>query len=304
METPINADGSILKEAVRLPTIAVGRTTPGRGKEIRLERNLVQTEDSASPTKSHLSVDGPSSFDVNAKTLATSLEARGVKATSLSGTAVPTVSVSALRVAPTSQGIFAKAIETLGSGYLTELKKTPFDKISKRHDEASEVYKGIIYLKGDPTPLKCKVDRYCWAVKTYVALKSSMDGRQCFDKVEEARIASVAKLEGTESIYDATLQNHRLLEEENTTLKGREEELIKELEKVRQRQNQVLIDISKNQTSLTALETAAHAERKHIEELEAVPVCGADEVLLLEEQEQSLLALQSTLDSSEWMVTD
>ncbi|KAL2896380.1 30S ribosomal protein S7 [Bienertia sinuspersici] len=217
----------------------------GKGKDIHIEKDLVERSNPASPAQSQHSVDGPSTFEINAKTLGTPLDDRGIPRAPSHGDVAHAPSISTIRVTPASQGIFTSAIKILGNEYLTLLKQTPFDKVSDRHGEASQVYKAIRMMHGDPEPLKCKVDGYVWAVKGHLALKASLSDRRRSDQVEEERLAA-------------------------------------EL--------------------LTTLEATVHATKRRVEELEAVPVCSAEEMELFEEQERKLLEFQSSLDSSEWIV--
>ncbi|KAL2943450.1 Tropomyosin [Bienertia sinuspersici] len=248
------------------------------------------------------SVDGPSTFEINAKALGTPLDDRGIPRAPSHGDVAHAPSISTIRVTPASQGIFTSAIKILGNEYLTLLKQTPFDKVSDRHGEASQVYKAIRMMHGDPEPLRCKVDGYVWAVKGHLALKASLSDRRRSDQVEEERLAAVEELKLAESSYDTALAKHKGLEEESAALKRREDELLKELEDVRQRMDQVTSDLGDNKNSMTTLEATVHATKRRVEELEAVPVCSAEEMELFEEQERKLLEFQSSLDSSEWIV--
>ncbi|KAL2897537.1 Myocilin [Bienertia sinuspersici] len=99
------------------------------------------------------------------------------------------------------------------------------------------------------------------------------DGRRRLAVVEELKLA--------ESSYDTTLTKHKGLEVESAALKKKEDELLKELEDVRHYR---------------------HAMKRRVEELEAVPVCSAEEKELFEEQDRKLLEFQSSLDNSEWIV--
>ncbi|KAL2900616.1 Protein MAIN-LIKE 2 [Bienertia sinuspersici] len=211
-----NIDDAMIGEATKPLNVLTDRPNPGKGKDIHMERDLVERSNPASPVQTHHSVDGPSTFEINARTLGIPLDAKGIPRAPSHGDAVPAPPISTIRVTPASQGIFTSAIRILGNEYLTLLKQTPFDKVSDRHREAPQVYKAIRVMRGDPEPLKCKVDEYVWAVKSHLALKASLSDRRRSDQVEEERVV------------------HKGLEEEGAALKKKEDELLKELEDVRQ----------------------------------------------------------------------
>ncbi|KAL2900285.1 E3 ubiquitin-protein ligase TRIM71 [Bienertia sinuspersici] len=292
MGASFNIDDAMIGEATEPLNVLTDRPNPGKGKDIHMERDLVERSNSASPVQTHHSVDGPSTFEINAKTLCIPLDAKGIPRAPSHGDAAPAPPISTIRVTPASQGIFTSAIRILGNEYLTLLKQTPFDKVSERHGEAPQVYKAIRVMHGDPEPLKCKVDEYVWAVKSHLALKASLSDRRRSDQVEEERLAIEKELRLAES----------RLEEEGAALKKKEDELLKELEDVRQRIDQVANDLDDNRNSLTTLEATVHTTKRRVEELEAVPVCNAEEMELFEEQERKLLEFQSSLDICEWMV--
>ncbi|KAL2901553.1 E3 ubiquitin-protein ligase TRIM71 [Bienertia sinuspersici] len=270
MGTSFNNDDAMIEEAIEPLNVHTDKT------------GLVKRSNPASPAQTHHSINGPSMFEINAKTLGIPLDAKGIPRAPLYGDAIPTPLISTIHVTPASQGIFTSAIRILGNEYLTLLKQTPFDKVSDRHGEASQVYKVIRVMYGNPEPLKSKVDEYVWAIKGHHALNTSLSDRQ--------------------SGYDKALIKHKELEEENAALKKKEDELLKELEDVRQRMDQVINYLGDNRNSLTTLETTVHATKRRMEELEVVPVCSAEEMELFEEQERKLLEFQSLLDSSEWIV--
>ncbi|KAL2897225.1 Protein Hook-like protein 3 [Bienertia sinuspersici] len=302
MGASFNIDDAMIGEATEPLNVLTDRPNPGKGKDIHMERDLVERSNSASPVQTHHSVDGPSTFEINAKTLCIPLDAKGIPRAPSHGDAAPAPPISTIRVTPASQGIFTSAIRILGNEYLTLLKQTPFDKVSERHGEAPQVYKAIRVMHGDPEPLKCKVDEYVWAVKSHLALKASLSDRRRSDQVEEERLAIEKELRLAESSYETTLTKHKGLEEEGAALKKKEDELLKELEDVRQRIDQVANDLDDNRNSLTTLEATVHTTKRRVEELEAVPVCNAEEMELFEEQERKLLEFQSSLDICEWMV--
>ncbi|KAL2922648.1 Heat stress transcription factor A-1a [Bienertia sinuspersici] len=160
----------------------------------------------------HHSVDEPSTFKINAKTLGIPLDAKGIPRAPSLGNAVAAPSISTIRVTSASQGIFTSAIKILKNEYLTLLKQTPFD--------------------------MCKADEYVWAVKDHLALKASLSNR--------------------------LLTKRKGLEEESAALKKKEDDLLKELEDLRQRMDQVTND------------------------LDVVPVCSTEEMEIFEEQEKKL----------------
>ncbi|KAL2938385.1 hypothetical protein RDABS01_021834 [Bienertia sinuspersici] len=116
-------------------------------------------------------------------------------------------------------------------------------------------------MHDDPKPLKYKVDEYVWAVKGHLTLKASLSDRRCSDQVEEERLAVVEELKLAESSYDAALTKHQGLKEESIALKKKEDELLKELEDVRQRMDQVTNDIGDNRNSLTTLKLPCMPQR-------------------------------------------
>ncbi|KAL2930819.1 Structural maintenance of chromosomes protein 4 [Bienertia sinuspersici] len=135
----------------------------------------------------------------------------------------------------------------------------------------------------DPEPLMCKVDEYVWAVKGHLSLKASLSIRRHSDQVEEERIVFVEELKLVESSYNTALTKHKGLEEESAALKKKEHELLKELEDVCQKIDQVTNDLGDNKSSLTTLEATVLAMKRYVEDLEVVPVCSAEEMELFEE---------------------
>ncbi|KAL2937920.1 putative methylthioribose-1-phosphate isomerase [Bienertia sinuspersici] len=283
MGASLNINDAMIEEAIEALNVLTDRTTPRIGKDIHIKRNLVERGNSASPVQTHHSVDGPSTFEINAKTLGIPLDDKGIPRAPSHGDAVPAPSIFTIRVTLASQGIFSSAIKIFGIEYLTLLKQTPFDKVSVRHREASQVYKAIQVMHDDPEPLKCKVDEYVWAIKDHLALKASVSDRRSSDQVEEERLTVAEELKLAESSCDAILTKHKGLEEENAALKKKEDELLKE-------------------NSSTTLEATVHAMKRRLDELEAFPVCNTEEMELFEEQERKLLEFQSSLDSSEWIM--
>ncbi|KAL2926831.1 Kinesin-like protein KIFC1 [Bienertia sinuspersici] len=255
MGASFNIDNAMIEEAIEPLNVLTDRPNPGKGKDIHMERELVERSNPASPVQTHHSVDGPSTFEINARTLSIPLDAKGIPRAPSHGDAVPAPPISTIRVTLASQGIITSAIRILKNEYLTLLKQTPFD--------------------------KCKVDEYVWAVKSHLALKASLSNHRRSDQVEEERLAIEEELRLADSNYDATLTKHKILEEEGAALKKKEDELLKELEDI---------------------QTTLHTTKRRVEELEAVPVCNAEEMELFEEQERKLLEFQSSLDSSEWIV--
>ncbi|KAL2937794.1 Spike glycoprotein [Bienertia sinuspersici] len=249
-----NIDDAMIEEAIEPLNVLTNRTVPGKGKEIHSERNLVERENSASPTQTHHSVDGPSVFEISSKTLGIPLDAKGIPRSHLHGDAVPALSISTIRVTPASQGIFTPAIKIFGNEYLILFKITPIDKVSDRLREASQV------------------------------------------------LAVVEELKLVESSFYAALTKHKGLEEESVALKKKEDELLKELEEVHQRMDQVTNDLGDDRNSLTTLKATMQAMKRRVEELEAVSMCSTKEMELFEEQEMKLLEFQSSLDSSEWIM--
>ncbi|KAL2937869.1 Ribonuclease HII [Bienertia sinuspersici] len=283
MGASFNIDNTMIKEGIEPLNVLTNRIVLGKGKDIHIKRDIVERGNSSSPAQTHPSVDGPLAFEINVKTLGIPLDARGIPRAS-------------------SCGIFTSSIKVLENEYLTLLKQTPFDKVSDRHGEASQVYKAIEVMYGDPKPLNCKVNEYVWAVKGHVALKESLFDCHHSDQVEEERIVVIEELKLAESSYDAALTKQKGLEEESATLMKKEDELMKELQDVHQRMDQVTNVLGDNENSLTTLEATMHATKRHVEELEVVPVCSTEEMDLLEEQERKLLEFQSLLDSSEWIM--
>ncbi|KAL2944496.1 Glucosamine-6-phosphate deaminase [Bienertia sinuspersici] len=181
MGASFNIDDAMIEEAIELLNVLTNRIILGKGKEIHVEKNLVKRGNFASLTQAHHSVDGPLVFEINAKTLGIPLDAMGILRALSHGDAVPASSIFTICITPASHGIFTSAIKILGNEYLTLLKQTPFDKVSDRHGEASQVYKAIRVMHGDPKPLKCKVDEYVWAVKGHLSLKTSLFDSHCSD---------------------------------------------------------------------------------------------------------------------------
>ncbi|KAL2902555.1 Protein MAIN-LIKE 2 [Bienertia sinuspersici] len=249
MGASFNIDDAMIGEATEPLNVVTDRPNPGKGKDIYIERDLVERSNPTSRVQAHYSVDGPSRFEINAKTLGIPLDAKGIPRVPSHGDAVPAPPISTIH-------------------------QTPFDKLSDRHGEAPQVYKAIRVMHDDPEPVKCKVDEYVWAVKSHLTLKASLSDRRHFDQVEEERLAIEEELRLAESSYDTTLTKHK-----STGGRGRQQELFDYSRSYRARHEEVCV-----------------------EELEAAPVCSAEEMELFEEQERKLLEFQSSLDSSEWIV--
>ncbi|KAL2904192.1 Myosin-6 [Bienertia sinuspersici] len=273
MGATFNFDDAMIKEAIEPVNVLTDRNSHRKGKEIHIERNLVERGNSASPAQTHHSVDGPSTFDINANTLVIPLDAKGIPRAPSHGMSI----LHYLSKLPLTRS-------------LTEMRKL------RKCTRLSRV------MHGDPEPLKCKVDKYVWAVKGHLALKASLSDRHRSDQVEEERLATMEELKLAESSYDAALTKHQGLEEESVALKKKEDEPFKELEDVHQRMDQVTNDIGDNKNTWTTLETTVHATKRRMEELEAVPMCSVEEMELFEEQERKLLEFQSSLDNSEWIM--
>ncbi|KAL2938960.1 Phenylalanine--tRNA ligase beta subunit [Bienertia sinuspersici] len=197
MGASFDIDDAMIEEAIEPLNVLTNRIILGKGKEIHIERNLVERGNSTSPTQATIPL-----MDLR----------------SLTWRCGPAPSISTIRVTSASQGILTSAIKILRNEYLTLLKQTPFNKVSDRHGEASQVYKAIQVMHGDPEPLKCKVDEYVWAAKGHLALKASLSNRRRSDQVEGERLAVVDELKLVESIYDTTLTKHKGLEEESVAL--------------------------------------------------------------------------------------
>ncbi|KAL2904847.1 putative methylthioribose-1-phosphate isomerase, partial [Bienertia sinuspersici] len=247
-----NVDDAMIEAATKPLNVVTNRIVPEKGKHIHIERDLVERSDPASPVQSQHSIDGPSMFEINAKTIGTPLDDRGIPEDPSHGDAARAPSISTIRVTTASQGIFTSAIKILGNEYLTLLKQIPFDKVSDRHGEASQVYKAIRMMHGDHEPLKCKVDGYVWAVKGHLALKASLSDCRRSDHMEDERLAVVEELKLAES----------RLEEESAAVKQKEDKLLKELEDVRQRLDQVTNDLNNSRSFLTTLEATVHTTKK------------------------------------------
>ncbi|KAL2944025.1 Serine/threonine-protein phosphatase 7 long form-like protein, partial [Bienertia sinuspersici] len=229
-----NIENAMIEEASEPLNVPSERIVPRKGKEIHIERYLVERSNPASPAQTHHYVDGPLTFEINAKTLSTPLDAKGIPRAPSHGDVVPTPLISTIRFTPASQGIFTSAIKILGN----------------EHGEASQVYKAIRVMHSDPEPLKCKVDEYVWDVKGLLSLKASLSDRHRSDHVEEERLVVGGGAKLAESSYDAALTKHQGLEEESVTLKKKEDELLKELKDVRQGMNQMTNDIGDNWNSI------------------------------------------------------
>ncbi|KAL2924452.1 Dehydrogenase patE [Bienertia sinuspersici] len=246
MGASFNIDAAMIEEAIEPLNVLTNKTITMKGKDIHIERNLVERSNPTSPTQTHHSVNGPSTFEISAKTLGIPLDAKGILRAPSHGDVFPAPSISTIRVTLSSRGIFTSAIKILGNEYLTLLKQTPFE--------------------------KCKVDEYVWAVKGHLALKTSLSNHRRSDQVRKERLAIVEELKLAESSYDAALTKHQELEEESVALKKKEDEILKELKDVRQRMNQVTNDLGDNGNPLTTLEATVHATKRRVEEFEAVPL--------------------------------
>lgn len=73
----------------------------------------------------------------------------------------------------------------MGAKYLASLRGASFHEVEKIYKEALMVYKAIENLKGNPVPLKCKVERYVSIVQSFIALDEVAAKRQCPDELEK-----------------------------------------------------------------------------------------------------------------------
>ncbi|KAL2933244.1 Protein MAINTENANCE OF MERISTEMS [Bienertia sinuspersici] len=105
MGASFNIDYAMIEEAIEPLNVLTDRTVPGKGKGIYIERELV---DGAIllPLHTHHSIDGPATFEINAKTLGIPLDVKGIPRAPSHGDVVPAPSLSTIRITPASQGIF------------------------------------------------------------------------------------------------------------------------------------------------------------------------------------------------------
>ncbi|KAL2938715.1 Enoyl-CoA hydratase AFT3-1 [Bienertia sinuspersici] len=78
MGASFNIDYAMIEEAIEPLNVLTDKAVPGKGKNIYIERDLVERSNPASPVQTHHSIDGPSTFDINAKTLGIPLDAKGI----------------------------------------------------------------------------------------------------------------------------------------------------------------------------------------------------------------------------------
>ncbi|KAL2900610.1 DNA-directed RNA polymerase subunit beta' [Bienertia sinuspersici] len=120
-----NIDDAMIGEATEPRNVLTDRPNPGKGKDIHMERDLVERSNPASPVQTHHSFDGLLRSRLTLKTLGIPLDAKGIPRAPSHGDAVPAPPISTIRITPASQGIFTLAIRILGMSTLHYLSKLP-----------------------------------------------------------------------------------------------------------------------------------------------------------------------------------
>ena len=75
----------------------------------------------------------------------------------------------------------------MGSEYLTNLKNIKFKEVEGKLQSATTIYKGIERLRGDPTPLKKKMEDYGSAVSAFLSLKKAASSCRHLDDVAKEK---------------------------------------------------------------------------------------------------------------------
>uniref|UniRef100_A0A803MBR9 Aminotransferase-like plant mobile domain-containing protein n=1 Tax=Chenopodium quinoa TaxID=63459 RepID=A0A803MBR9_CHEQI len=272
---PIVPTNIPLAEAI----LPLPRPTAGKGKAIRISTNKVcdnspslPRKEIQSPTQSLKSVDGPHSLELASN----ALEVRQ--------------SVGDDRTASSQR-----------AQYLAMLQASPYSEVPKRFEEASMVYRGIQNLKGDPAPLKRKVESYVCSVKSYLALEEAAAKRQRSEQVTRDILAQSEFLKQAESNLAIEQKRQEQLKEQDALVTKRVEDLEAELTKACEEKNRLTDDLMASKGSITSIEEQMNVAKQILDDLHATPILSADEIVQLEQQKVQLQELQSMLKPSEWI---
>ncbi|KMS95416.1 hypothetical protein BVRB_008470 [Beta vulgaris subsp. vulgaris] len=316
LPTDLHLDGDVdldagIQDIVDGNRVVEGDTHPPtrKGKELRVAKDSTHGDQSkethpiflSSSTRSERSFQGPHSLEVASRAL--DIHPNDVNASddAIKGDHIPTTSSNTFRPRPNSSTIFTNAIRSIGAGYLTMLQQSPFSEIEEKYAEARMVYKGIQNLKGDPRPLKHKVDSYFWSVKTYLALEAEVAGRQRSEQVEHDMRAQSELLKQAESDFVKEQEKQKLLEEHDATVTKRVSDLEAELQKACEEKVHLSDELAANKTRLMSYEEQIKAVKQTLDELAATPSLSTDEISQLEQHRVNLLELQSAIKPFEWM---
>ncbi|XP_057248944.1 uncharacterized protein LOC130590498 [Beta vulgaris subsp. vulgaris] len=316
LPTDLHLDGDIdldagIQDIVDDNRVVEGDTHPPtrKGKELRVAQDSTHVDQAkethpiclSSSTRSERSIQGPHSLEVASRAL--DIHSNDVNASddAIKGDHIPTTSSNTFCPGPNSSTIFTNAIRSIGAGYLTMLQQSPFSEIEEKYAEARMVYKGIQNLKGDPRPLKHKVDSYFWSVKTYLALEAEVAGRQRSEQVEHDMRAQSELLKQAESDFVKEQEKQKLLEEHDATVTKRVSDLEAELQKACEEKVHLSDELAANKTRLMSYEEQIKAVKQTLDELAATPSLSTDEISQLEQHRVNLLELQSAIKPFEWM---
>uniref|UniRef100_A0A803M8C4 Aminotransferase-like plant mobile domain-containing protein n=1 Tax=Chenopodium quinoa TaxID=63459 RepID=A0A803M8C4_CHEQI len=165
-------------------------------------------------------------------------------------------------------------------------------------EKASMVYRCIQNLKGDPAPLKRKVESYVCSVKSYLALEDAEAKRQRSEQVKRDILAQSEVLK--QDLADEQKRQEQLKEQDALVTK-RVEDLEAELTKACEEKNRLTDDLLTNKESIKSIEEQMKAVKQTLDDFLATPILSVDEIFQLEQQKVQLQELQLMLKPFEWM---
>lgn len=94
--------------------------------------------------------------------------------------------------------------------YSKTLRAAPLNEVAKKHEEALVLYEGIENLKGNPNPLKRKIESYVSAVKDHLALEEVASKCQRSEQAKDKIFLRTQALKKAELDY-AEIETERLV---------------------------------------------------------------------------------------------
>ncbi|KAK9715734.1 hypothetical protein RND81_06G186000 [Saponaria officinalis] len=190
------------------------------------------------------------------------------------------------------QGVYADALRKIHSIFLANLKNASFSDVGKVAAQANESYQSIKHLKGDPTPLREKVDSYVGAVNAYLMVEQLAAVRRRGDDTTLQH----QKLDQAKLLFDKAREERLIEATEHSTVRQKIVSLETELSKARELENNLSRSLQVRDESLSILEAQVKDAEKTLAELEATPVITDEEEALLQEQRMQLEAMRDSLD--------
>lgn len=288
---------------------------PRKGKQLRdIENPSTKTAAQSSqeeelaktstPSDSMQSVEGPHSLEVSARALGAQIEI----ATPIKASVVRAAPTTSFCPRPYCQDIFVDAIRGIGSKFLEGLKNAPFSEVRQRFDEVSTVYKGIEYLKGDPSPLKKQVERYVGVVDAYLTLERSATKRKRSEEVEKDIATQTERVRQIDlDLTELQRQEEALtVKQSNSKRKINDLEIelrnIKtKLESAHEEDKALTSNLALVKTDVTSLVAQAKIEKEALADLIATPSLSIEEEEGLAEKKREILEEQSSIKPLEWM---